>query len=122
MTSRHFDTVAFDVREDTCMLFFAKTNASGDIEDYLLVMRAEGVGVDEAVYLEINEQQLAGHDLISEARLSGNILTLMLREPADALGGSDELTLTWDDTEENRAGIEYGSFRVLGELLAGGSA
>ena len=62
--SRHYDTVAFDVRDNATMLFFARTTAAGDIEDYLLLMRAEGDDLDDAIYIEINENQLAGHDLI----------------------------------------------------------
>ena len=56
--SRHFDTVAFDVRDNATMLFFARTNAAGDIEDYLLLMRAVGEDFDDAIFLEINEKQL----------------------------------------------------------------
>lgn len=37
--SRHYDTVAFDVRDNATMLFFARTTAEGDIDDYLLLMR-----------------------------------------------------------------------------------
>ena len=40
--SRHFDTVAFDVRDNAAMLFFADTDSSGDIKSYLLLMRASG--------------------------------------------------------------------------------
>lgn len=121
-SERHFDTVAFDVRDDTSMLFFAKTNAAGDIEDYLLIMRAEGNEFADAVYLEINEQLLAGHDLIREARMTGNLLALDLHQPADALGGASELVLTFDATDENKVSLEAGAFRVLGSLLAGGHA
>ena len=120
--SRHYDTVAFDVRDDASMLFFASTSAGGDISDYLLVMRAEGEEFDDAVYLELNDQQLAGHDLLREARLTANMLTLELREPAEALGGASEIVLTFDATEDNRSNVEAGLIRVLGELLAGGNA
>ena len=37
--SRQYDTVAFDVRDNATMLFFAKTTDAGDINDYLLLMR-----------------------------------------------------------------------------------
>ena len=37
--SRQYDTVAFDVRDNATMLFFAKTTDLGDISDYLLLMR-----------------------------------------------------------------------------------
>lgn len=119
---RHFDTVAFDVRDDTSMLFFAKTTDAGDIQDYLLIMRAEGEDNEEEVYLEVNEQLLAGHNLIREARMTGNVLALELHEPAEALGGVNELVLTFDNTSENKVSLETGAFRVLGSLLAGGHA
>lgn len=121
-STRNYDTVAFDVRENASMLFFAKTTASGDIDDYLLLMRAEGEEYDDAVYLEINERQFAGHDLIKEARMAGNMLTLSLRNPAEELKGESELVLIFDDTPENKASLESGAFRVLGDTLAGGHA
>ena len=120
--ARNYDTVAFDVRDNATMLFFAKTNSTGDIDDYLLLMRAEGEEFDEALYIEINEQQFAGHDMIQEARLTGNMLTLELREPAAALDGATEIVLTYDETPENQASVEAGVFRVLGGSLAGGHA
>jgi hypothetical protein len=120
--SRHYDTVAFDVRDNATMLFFARTTAAGDIEDYLLLMRAEGDDIEEAIYIEINENQFAGHDLIQEARMTGNMLTLQLREPVSELGGASEIVLTYDDSPENRTSIESGAFRVLGNTLAGGHA
>ncbi len=120
--SRHYDTVAFDVRDNAIMLFFARTTAAGDIEDYLLLMRAEGEEFDEAIYIEINENQFAGHDLIQEARMTGNMLTLELREPMVELDGASEIVLTYDDSPENRTSIETGAFRVLGNTLAGGNA
>ena len=120
--SRHYDTVAFDVRDNAIMLFFARTTAAGDIEDYLLLMRAEGEEFDEAIYIEINENQFAGHDLIQEARMTGNMLTLELREPMAELDGASEIVLTYDDSPENRTSIETGVFRVLGNTLAGGNA
>ena len=120
--SRHYDTVAFDVRDNAIMLFFARTTAAGDIEDYLLLMRAEGEEFDEAIYIEINENQLAGHDLIQEARMTANMLTLELREPMVELDGASEIVLTYDDSPENRTSIETGAFRVLGNTLAGGNA
>ena len=104
------------------MLFFAKTTATGDIGEYLLLMRAEGEGYDEAIYIEVNEQQFAGHDMIAEARLTGNMLTLELREPAEELDGVSEIVLTYDATPENQASVEEGVIRVLGTTLAGGNA
>ena len=120
--SRHYDTVAFDVRDNATMLFFARTTTAGDIEDYLLLMRAEGEDLDDAIYIEINENQFAGHDLIQEARMTGNMLTLELKEPVAELDGASEFVLTYDDSPENRTSIESGAFRVLGNTLAGGHA
>ena len=121
-SSRHYDTVAFDVRDNATMLFFARTTAAGDIEDYLLLMRADGEDFDEAVYIEINENQFAGHDLIQEARMTGNMLTLELREPVAELDGASEIVLTYDNSPENRTSIQSGAFLVFGNVLAGGNA
>ena len=121
-STRNYDTVAFDIRDNASMLFFARTTPTGDIEDYLLLMRAEGEEYDDASYLEISEKQFAGHDLIREARMAGNVLTLELHQPADALNGETEIVLVYDDTPENKAGLESGAFRVLGNTLAGGHA
>ncbi len=120
--SRSYDTVAFDVRDNAAMLFFAQTTDTGDIGEYLLLMRAEGKGYDEAVYIEVNEQQFSGKDKISEARLTGNMLTLELREPAEELDGVTEIIVTYDETPENQASVEAGVIRVLGAALAGGYA
>ena len=120
--NRNYDTVAFDVKENATMLFFAKTTDTGDIGEYLLLMRADGEEYDEAVYIEVNEQQFSGHDMISEARLTGNMLTLELREPAAELDGASEIILTYDETPENKASVEAGIIRVLGSTLAGGNA
>ena len=120
--TRQYDTVAFDVRDNATMLFFAQTNETGDILDYLLLMRTIEDDFDESVYIEINEQQFGGHDLIREAAMTGNVLTLRLHEPADQLGGSAEIVLTWAETEENLNAIEVGAFRVLGDTLVGGTA
>lgn len=121
-SSRHYDTVTFDVRENATMLFFARTSAAGDIEDYLLLMRADGEDLDESIYIEINENQFAGHDLIQEARMTGNMLTLELREPVAELDGASEIVLTYDDSPDNRNSIKSGAFRVLGNTLSGGHA
>lgn len=120
--TRHYDTVAFDVRDNATMLFFARTSDAGDIEDYLLLMRADGEDLDESIYIEINEIQFAGHDLIQEARMTGNMLTLELRKPVAELDGASEIVLTYDDSPENRSSIESGAFQVLGNTLAGGHA
>jgi len=120
--SRHYDTVAFDVRDNAAMLFFATTTPDGDIDDYLLLMRTIDDDFDSSTYIEINEKQFGGHDLIQEARLIGNTLTLQLRQPAAALGNATEIVLTYTDTVENGASIEAGAFRVLGDTLAGGNA
>lgn len=120
--SRHYDTVAFDVRDNATMLFFARTTGTGDISDYLLLMRTIEDDFDESVYIEINEQQFGGHNLIREASLTGNILTLHLHEPAEELGGVSDIVLTWSETTENQDSIEVGAFRVLGDKLTGGNA
>ena len=120
--SRHYDTVAFDVRDDVTMLFFARTSAAGDIEDYLLLMRTEGDDLDDVIVLEINEQQFAGGEIIAEAKMSGNMLTLVFREDVKELEGVSEMVLTFDDSPENRTSMEAGAFKVLGEKLTGGHA
>ena len=120
--SRQYDTVAFDVRENANMLFFAKTTDAGDIKDYLLLMRTIEEDFDESIYIEINEQQFGGHNLIREASLTGNVLTLHLHEPATELGGISDIVLTWTETPENLQSMEVGAFRVLGDRLTGGSA
>ena len=120
--SRYYDTVAFDVRDNTTMLFFACTTPEGDIDDYLLLMRTVEDDFDESMYIEINENQFGGHNLIREATLMGNTLTLTLHEPAEELGGVKEIVLTYADTPENGTSIERGAFRVLGDTLSGGNA
>jgi hypothetical protein len=120
--SRHYDTVAFDVRDNATMLFFARTTPEGDINDYLLLMRTIEENFDESMYIEINEHQFGGHNLIREAELMGNTLTLTLHEPAEELGGATRIVLTYADTPENGTSIERGAFRVLGDTLTGGNA
>ncbi len=120
--SRFYDTVAFDVRDNATMLFFAKTSEEGDIQDYVLLMRAIEDNFDESFYIEVNEHQFGGHDLLKEARLLGNTLTLALTEPAAELDNASEIVLTFDETENNLSSIEKGAFRVLGDALKGGNA
>ncbi|MCJ7592596.1 MAG: hypothetical protein MUO51_14720 [Woeseiaceae bacterium] len=120
--SRQYDKVAFDVRDTTAMLFFAKTTDAGDISDYLLLMRTVEEDFDESIYIEINEQQFGGHNLIREASMTGNVLTLRLHEPAEELDGTTDIVLTWSDTAENLESIEAGAFRVFGDTLVGGNA
>ncbi len=120
--SRHYDTVAFDVRDNATMLFFARTTPEGDINDYLLLMRTIEENFDESMYIEINEHQFGGHNLIREAELLGNTLTLKLYEPAEELGGATQIVLTYADTPENGTSMERGAFRVLGDTLSGGNA
>ncbi len=118
----HYDTVAFDVRDNTTMLFFAKTAEPGDIDDYLLVMRTINEDFDEILTVEINEEQLTGDNLIEEARLMGNTMLFVLGQPMRDWLGSDEITVSFEETSENIASIEAGAFRVLGDLFAGGNA
>ena len=120
--NRFYDTVAFDVRDNATMLFFARTSEVGDIKDYLLLMRAIEEDFDESLYIEINESQFGGHNLLKESRLLGNTLTLTLREPAKELDNASEIVLTFEETENNLSSIEKGAFRVLGDSLVGGSA
>jgi hypothetical protein len=120
--TRYYDTVAFDVRDNTTMLFFAKTSAGGDIDDYLLLMRTIEEDFDESMYIEINEHQFGGHNLIREAELLGNTLTLKLHEAAVELDGATQIVITFADTAENGTSIERGAFRVLGDTLTGGRA
>ena len=123
MTDRYsYDTVAFDVRDNTTMLFFAKTSKEGEIVDYLLLMRSVEADFEESFFIEINEKQIDGNDLLEEARLMGNTLTLVFRESVPELDGASELTLSFDATENNLSSLESGAFRVLGEHLKGGNA
>ncbi|MCG8458452.1 MAG: hypothetical protein MI919_19420, partial [Holophagales bacterium] len=69
-----------------------------------------------------NEQQFGGHNLIREASLTGNVLTLRLVEPAKELGDTTDIVLTWSETTDNLDAIEVGAFRVLGDMLVGGNA
>jgi len=119
---RQYDTVAFDVRDNAAMLFFARTSASGDIDDYLLLMRADGADSADALYIEVNERQFAGHGLVREARLTPDVLTLDLCAPAAELDGATRLVLAFEGSPENRANVQAGAFRILGDCLAGGHA
>jgi hypothetical protein len=120
--SRFYDTVAFDVRDNATMLFFARTSEEGDIDDYLLLMRTIEDDFESSMYIEINEKQFGGHDLVKEAELIGTTLTLRLHKPAAELGGISEIVLSFADTTENGESIEAGAFRVLGDTLTGGNA
>jgi hypothetical protein len=120
--SRHYDTVAFDVRDNATMLFFAKTGENGEIDDYLLLVRTIDDDFDESMYIEVNERQEGGHDLLREARLIGNVLTLAFNAPMEVLDGASEIALSFSETPENLNGIEVGAFRVLGDALTGGNA
>jgi len=120
--SRQYDTVAFDVKDNATMLFFANTTDDEEISDYLLLMRTVDDDFNESIYVEINEKQFGGHDLIREVAMTGNILTLRLHEPAAELDGTTEIVLTWAETTENLESIEAGAFRVFGDKLVGGNA
>jgi hypothetical protein len=104
------------------MLFFARTDEAGDIEDYLLLMRTIGDDFDDTIFLEVNEEQYSGSEIIREARMSENMLTLFFSEPVAVFGGETELVIAFSDSPENRASMEAGAFRVLGEKIAGGNA
>lgn len=118
----HYDTVAFDVRDNTTMLFFAKTGEPGDINDYLLLMRTIGDDFDETLTIEINEEQVSGPELIENAELIGNTLKLTFDESVSDWKGAREMVLTFEETDDNFASIEAGAFRVLGDTLSGGNA
>lgn len=120
--SRQYDTVAFDVRDNTTMLFFARTSKDGDIDDYLLLMRTIDEEFNESIDVEINEQRIGDHNPIREAQLLGNTITLILNEPASALDGASKIVLTYVETPENLASIEAGAFRIFGDTLTGGNA
>ena len=117
----HFDTVAFDVRDDAAMLFFAVTTDNGDIQNYLLLMRDAGDRSD-SLYIEIDEKQCSGDDVLTDATLTGNLLTLHLGKDGVGTFGEQELVLTFDDNSDNWSAIESGSFRVLGNKLKGGNS
>lgn len=119
---RNYDTVAFDVRDNTTMLFFAKTSTVGDIEDYLLLMRTVDDEFNETIDVEINEERIGDHNPIKEAQLLGNTITIVLNEPAKVLNGESRIVLTFLETAENLASIEAGAFRVLGDALVGAEA
>jgi len=121
-SSRHFDTVAFDVREGASMLFFARTNDNGDIEDYLLLMRTIDEDFNDLIFLEVNDEQLPANEMIRRAEMSDNMLTLAFAAPVPAIGGASELVITFDNTDENRSAMESGAFVVLSEILSGGHA
>ncbi len=120
--SRFYDTVAFDVRENATMLFFAATTADADIKEYILLLRTVDDEFDESIYIEVNEQQFGGHNLLDSAQLVGNTLTLSLHEPASELDDSEQISITFAETADNLAAIEAGLFRVLGDALEGGHA
>jgi len=120
--SRHFDTVAFDVREGASMLFFARTNEDGDIDDYLLLMRTIDEDFNDLIFLEVNDEQLPGNEIIRRAEMSDNMLTLVFAAPVVAIGGASELVITFDNSEKNRSAMGSGAFVVLGEKLSGGHA
>ena len=121
-TGCDYDTVAFDARENAIMLFFARTTGDGNIEDYLLLMRPSGEDFGERLFVEVNEQMLPDEEILREARLAGNVLTLSFSRPVAAFDGQAEVVVVFADTAENRAAIEAGALRVLGDRMAGGNA
>ena len=117
-----YDTVAFDARDNAIMLFFARTTDDGNIEDYLLLMRPAGEEFGDKIFVEINEQMLPGEEAIREARLAGNVLTLLFDQPVAAFDNQAEVVVVFADSADNRAAIEAGALRVLGDEMAGGNA
>lgn len=117
-----YDTVAFDARDNAIMLFFARTTDDGNIEDYLLLMRPAGEESGDKIFVEINEQMLPGEEAIREARLAGNVLTLLFDQPVAAFDDQVEVVVVFADSADNRAAIEAGALRVLGDRMSGGSA
>jgi hypothetical protein len=120
--SRHYDTVAFDVKERASMLFFARTSQTGDIEDYLLLMRTIDEDFSDLIILEINEEQFPGTEMIRDVEMSENMLTLNFVAPVRVLDGASQLVLTFDNSADNRTAVEEGAFIVLGEKISGGHA
>ena len=120
--SHAYDTVAFDVRDNTTMLFFARTTEEGEIRDYLLLMRTVEPDFEETFSIEANEQLIDGHEVLEDARLLGNTLTLTFKRPVEILGDAREFVLTFDETQGNVDSMESGAFRVLGDYLKGGTA
>jgi len=119
---RVYDTVAFDVRDNAIMLFFAGTSDTGEIDDYVLLMRAIEDDFDETLTIERNEKRVVANDLLKSARLVGNCLTLEFNAPASVFDDAKELSLVFDETESNFENLEAGAFRVLGDRLVGGTA
>lgn len=122
MPSRHYNAVAFDVRENMPMLFFARTGAKGDIEDYLLLMRTPGTSPEGELFIEVNDMQLPAGELIRKATMDGNTLTLHFRRKVRELNNASRLVLTFDNSRENKSCMERGAFRVLGDKLSCGHA
>jgi len=104
------------------MLFFARTNEDGDIDDYLLLMRTIDEDFNDLIFLEVNDEQLPGNEIIRRAEMSDNMLTLVFAAPVVAIGGASELVITFDNSEKNRSAMGSGAFVVLGEKLSGGHA
>jgi hypothetical protein len=121
-SSQHFNNVVFDVRDSANFLFFANTTDTGDIEDYLLIMRSSEPEFENIVIIETNEEQVVNGELFASASLGNGMLTLTFDEPVEALGEENQIILTFNDNPENRAAIEAGAFKVLGEQLTGGHA
>ena len=121
-TGCDYDTVAFDARDNAIMLFFARTSGDGNIEEYLLLMRPSGDEYGDRVFVEVNEQMLADEETITEARMAGNVLTLSFSKPVAVFGDQAEVVVVFADTPDNRAAIEAGALRVLGDRMAGGNA
>ena len=120
--SRHFSTVVFDARDNANFLFFATTTDTGDIEDYLMIMRSSAPEFEDVVIIETNEEQVVNGESVTSATLATGMLTLTFDEPIEALENSSEIIVTYNDNAENRSAIEAGAFKVLGDQLTGGHA
>ena len=85
-------------------------------------MRTFSDEFDAPIFIEVNECQLSGTDLIREVTMTEGMLRIRFREPVGEFGGKSEFVLTFDSTDENRSSVETGAFRVLGDKLSGGHA
>jgi hypothetical protein len=122
LTNHHYDTVAFDVRDSTFMLMFARTSDEGQIDDYFLLMRTIQDDFEDVLTVEVNSKQHSGNGLIEAATLAGNTLNLRFGDKGSGWGGEPEITLSFEETDDNFKSVESGMHRVLGDRITGGSS